>query len=172
VKNYDLVLYREIPEEIYDRYVDFINEVLIAKEFYNPVKKDIREFTNEDLLRSIRNDKEDGDPMYMFTLFDKEKIVGFCMVYIQKEDNDVFIQHCGRLTAVAEKYRGMNFGKYLKARMYLKISEDYPKFRHILTDTYPWNKYMFRINEEFGFKIFCEGCVFRFTKEHLEKISE
>jgi len=170
VKDYNLILYRDMPEEIYDRYVNFINEVLVAKEFYNPVKKDIREYTKEDLLRSIRDDKEDGDPMYMFILFDKEKIAGFCMVYIEKEDDDVFIQHCGGFTAVAEKYRGMNFAKYLKARMYLKISEDYPNFRHALTDTYPWNKYMFRVNEDLGFKTLCEGCIFKFTKEHLEKI--
>ncbi len=54
--------------------------------------------------------------------------------------------------------------------MYLKIREDYPNFRHALTDTYPWNKYMFKINEELGFKILCEGCIFKFTKENLDKI--
>jgi len=169
-QNYNLILYKEIPEEIYDRYVDFINEVLVAKEFYNPVKKKIKEYTKDDLLRRVQNDKEDGDPMYVFVLFDKENIVGFCSVYIQKEDEDVFIQHCGGFTAVAIKYRGRNFAKYLKAKMYLKIYEDYPNFRHALTDTYPWNKYMFRINEDLGFKILCEGCIFKFTKENLEKI--
>ena len=56
--------------------------------------------------------------------------------------------------------------------MYLKIQEDYPDFEQIFTDTYPWNKYMYRINEEFGFKPFQKGYTFRFTKEYLEKLNE
>ncbi|MDQ3022473.1 MAG: hypothetical protein M3R36_18185 [Bacteroidota bacterium] len=167
-KDYNLILYREIPEEIFDSYVVFMNDVLNAKEFSNPVKQKLRVYTKDNLLRSIKIDKEEGYLMYMYMLFDKENIAGVCKVYIEKEDESVFVQQCGGITGVADKYRGKGLAKYLKALMYLKMSEDYPDFRHVLTDTFPWNKHMFSINEEFGFRIFNEGCIFMFTKNDLE----
>lgn len=170
VKDLDLKLYRDVPEDIFNRYVDFMNDALPAKDIYNPEKEEFIKYTKEDLLRRIRIDKEDGDPMYLYILSDKNNIAAYCKVYLEKEDDSFFIQHCGGLTGVACKYRGKGFGKYLKAKMYLKIAEDYPDFRHAITDTYPWNKYMFRINGELGFKVFNEGCIFRFTKSDLERL--
>jgi GNAT superfamily N-acetyltransferase len=169
-KSLDLKLFRTIPEEIFEKYIDYMNDLLKAKEHHNPEREEFTKYRKEDLLRSIRIDEEDGDPMYMFMLFDKESIAGSCKVYIEREDDGVFIQHCGGLTGVAENYRGKGLAKFLKARMYLKISEDYPGFRHAITDTYPWNKYMYRINEELGFRIFNEGIIFKFTKSNLEKL--
>lgn len=170
VKEYNLVFYREIPEEIFERYIDYMNDVLKTKDLNSPVKTEFVRYTKERLLRGIQIDKEDGDPMYMFMLFDNGNIAGSCKVYIEKEDDGVFIQHCGGLTGVAEKYRGNGIAKYLKANMYLKIMEDFPDFRHAITDTYPWNKHMYSINEELGFKIFNEGFIFKFTKEILKNI--
>ncbi|HMS34947.1 MAG TPA: GNAT family protein [Ignavibacteria bacterium] len=168
-KNLDLKLFRKIPEEIFERYIDYMNDILKAKEHYNPDRYDFVKYKKEDLLRSIEIDEEDGDPMYMYMLFENENIAGSCKIYIEKEDDSVFIQHCGGLTGVAENYRGKGLAMYLKAGMYLKISEEYPGFRHAVTDTYPWNKYMFRINEELGFRIFYEGSIFKFTKSNTEK---
>ena len=168
--NLDLKLFRKIPEELSEIYIDYMNDVLKAKEHHNPKREEFTKYRKEDLIRNIKIDEEDGDPMYMFMLFDKDNIAGSCKVYIEKEDDSVFIQHCGGLTGVAEKYRGNGLAKYMKANMYLKISEDYPYFRHAITDTYPWNKYMFRINEELGFRIFNEGSIFKFTKNNLEKL--
>ena len=168
--NLDLKLFRKIPEEISEIYIDYMNDILKAKEHHNPKRKEFIDYKKKDLLWSIKIDEEDGDPMYLFMLFDKDKIAGSCKVYIEKEDDSVFIQHCGGLTGVAEKYRGKGLAKYLKASMYLKTSEDYPGFRHAITDTYPWNKYMFRINEELGFRIFNEGSIFKFTKSNLTNL--
>ncbi len=168
--NLDLKLFRKFPEEISEIYIDYMNDILKAMGHHNPKRKEFIKYRKEDLLESIKTDEEEGDPMYLFMLFDKDNIAGSCRVYIEKEDDSVFIQHCGGLTGVAENYRGKGLAKYLKARMYLKISEDYPGFRHAITDTYPWNKYMFRINEELGFRIFNEGSIFKFTKSNLEKL--
>lgn len=168
--NLDLKLFRKFPEEISEIYIDYMNDILKAKELHNPKRKEFIKYREVDLLKSIKADEEDGDPMYLFMLFDNDNIAGSCRVYIEKEDDSAFIQHCGGLTGVAENYRGKGLAKYLKASMYLKISEDYPGFRHAITDTYPWNKYMFRINEELGFRIFNEGSIFKFTKSNLEKL--
>ncbi len=169
-KDLELKLLRKIPEEIYGRYIDYMNDILKEKERFNPERDDFVKYQYKDLMRSIKIDEEDGDPMYMYMLFDDEIIAGSCKIYIEKEDDGVFIQHCGGLTGVAENYRGKGLAKYLKASMYLKICEEYPGFRHAITDTYPWNKHMFRINEELGFRIFNEGTIFKFTKSNLEKI--
>jgi hypothetical protein len=49
----------------------------------------------------------------------------------------------------------------------LKMLKENKDFKYVTTDTSPWNKYMFRINEEFGFKKHRTGCSFKLTKELL-----
>jgi hypothetical protein len=46
--------------------------------------------------------------------------------------------------------------------------QNYPDFEIITSDTMPWNKHMFKINEELGFKPYKTGARFKFTKEFLE----
>ncbi|MEO8209737.1 MAG: hypothetical protein ABI840_04185 [bacterium] len=167
-KNYELKLLHEFPEEIHTGFTEIMDDVIQESHLYNPQEREYKEFTNEHLLKMINQDKEDGDPMYMYVLIDKNRIAAFCRVYIEKDSTNYFIQHCGGLTGVGKNYRGKGFAKYLKAKMYLKIMDDYPDFEYAKTDTYPWNKYMYRINEEMGFKLCEKGLTFRFTKEFLE----
>jgi hypothetical protein len=169
-ENYELKLLHEFPEELHTEFIAIMDDVNRESQLFNPQKREYKEFTKERLIKMINQDKEDGDPMYMYVLFDRDKIAAFCRVYIEKDSKNYFIQHCGGLTGVGKNYRGKGFAKYLKAKIYLKINEDYPDFEYALTDTYPWNKYMFRINEEFGFKPFEKGMTFGFTKEYLEKL--
>ncbi|MDQ3022238.1 MAG: hypothetical protein M3R36_16945, partial [Bacteroidota bacterium] len=164
-KNYELKLLHEFPEELYNGFTEIMNDVIQESHLYNPKEREYKEFTKEELLKMINQDKEDGDPMYMYVLIDKNRIAAFCRVYIEKDSTNFFIQHCGGLTGVGKNYRGKGFAKYLKAKMYLKIIEDYPDFKYAQTDTYPWNKYMYRINEAMGFKVCEKGLTFRFTKE-------
>ena len=78
------------------------------------------------------------------------------------------IHYDGGLTGVHKNYRGNGFGKYLKAKMFFHLLMNYPDFNIISTDTMQWNKYMYKINEDFGFKHYKTGARFRFTKEFLE----
>ncbi|MDQ3022239.1 MAG: GNAT family N-acetyltransferase [Bacteroidota bacterium] len=169
-KNYEIKLFHEIPEEIHDRFVKYMNEVTIDSNFYHPKKKIMKEYTMKDLLDRVQDIKEDACPFYMYMLFDNKNIVGHCSVFIDIKNNKHWIDHEGAgYTSVGRNYRGKNLAKYLKAKMYLKIQEDYPDFEYILTDTFSWNKYMYRINEEFGFRPYQKGYTFQFTKEFLEK---
>ncbi|MDQ3022470.1 MAG: GNAT family N-acetyltransferase [Bacteroidota bacterium] len=170
IKNYELKLLHEFPEELLENFTEIMKDVNQESQLFNPQKKKRKEYTKVDLLGIINADIEDGDPMYMYVLFDKNKIAAFCRVYIERDSESYFIQHCGGLTGVGKNYRGKGFAKYLKAKMYMKIIEDYPDFEFALTDTYPWNKYMYRINEEMGFKPHRKEYAFGFTKEHLEKL--
>ncbi|MBK8550725.1 MAG: hypothetical protein IPL53_06550 [Ignavibacteria bacterium] len=169
--NYVLELFHEIPNEIYGRFVNYMNEVIIDSNIYHPKRKAIKEYTMKDLLERVEDIKNDSCPYYMYIMFDKENIVAHCSVFIDTDSksNTHWIDHIGAgYTAVSRNYRGNNLSKYIKAKMYLKIQEDYPDFEYIMTDTFPWNKHMYRINEEFGFKPSQKGYTFRFTKEFLD----
>ena len=155
---YKLVLYDTIHEEILDRYVDIYNEARMDMNQFNPNKPVITKRTREDVLKKLKWDKGPEDKMYMYMLFDNEKIAAFCSLFIRAE-NKHMIDQAGGLTTVGRNYRGQNLARFLKAKIYLKMLEEYPDFEFIRTDTYPWNKYMYRINEEMGFKpyeVYCE----------------
>lgn len=172
ISNYELKLYREIPEEIHQKYVDYMLEVNNDKNDLHPKKRRTLDYTMNDLLTRLKDMEDRKFIFYMYIIFDKGEIAAYCSVYVLTIDGKPFIEHGGNLTSARRKYRGMGFAKYLKAKMYLKIQEDYPDFSQILTDTYPWNKYMYRINEEMGFKVTEKGLTFRFTKEYLDKFSD
>jgi len=170
-QSYELKLFHNIPEEIYDRFVNYMNEVIIDSNFFHPKKKVINEYTMSDLLERVNDIKEDRCPFYMYMLFDNNNIAGHCSAFVGMTDNIHWIDHIGAgFTSAGRNYRGKNLAKYLKAKMYMKIQEDYPDFQYIMTDTFPWNKYMYRINEQMGFTPFMKEYNFRFTKEHLGKI--
>jgi len=170
-QSYESKLFHNIPEELYDRFVNYMNEVIIDSNFFHPKKRVINEYTMSDLLERVKDIKEDRFPYYMYMLFENNNIAGHCSVFVNMTDNKHWIDHIGAgYTSAGRKYRGNNLAKYLKAKMYLKIQEDFPDFQYIMTDTFPWNKYMYRINEQMGFAPFMKEYNFRFTKEHLEKI--
>ncbi|MBK8550724.1 MAG: GNAT family N-acetyltransferase [Ignavibacteria bacterium] len=154
---YKLVLYDTIPEEILDRYVEILNEARLDMDEFNPHKKTFVKRSREDVLKKLKWDKGPNDEMYMYMLFDNEKIAAFCSLFV-REPNKHMIDQAGGLTTVGRNYRGQNLAKYLKAKIYIKMLEEHPDFEFIRTDTYPWNKYMYRINEEFGFKPYEEYC--------------
>ena len=164
--NYKLVLYDTIHEEILDRYVDIYNEAREDMNKYNPDKPVIIKRTREDVLKKLRWDKGPRDKMYMYMLFDDDKIAAFCSLFI-REENKHMIDQAGGLTTVGRNYRGQNLARFLKAKIYLKMLEEYPDFEFIRTDTYPWNKYMYRINEEMGFKAYEVYSELRFNYDKL-----
>lgn len=161
VNNFKLKLFSTIPEELFGRYVEYINEIYEDANEFHPMKEKPKKFTMNDLIARVEDMKNDNSPYYLYMLFDGNKIAAFCAVFIDKIDGVFMIEHRGGFTTTGRNYRGLGLAKFLKAKMYLKINEDFPDFEYILTDTFPWNKYMYRINEEFGFKPFKKGYTFR-----------
>lgn len=158
---YELKLFHTIPEEIYERYIEYINEIYEDSNEFHPKKEKPKKFNMSDLIVKVADMKNDNSPYYLYILFDGFNIAAFCGVFIDKADGKNYIEHRGGFTTTGRKYRGKGLARYLKAKMYLKIQEDFPDFEFILTDTFPWNKYMYSINEEFGFKPFQKGYTFR-----------
>lgn len=167
-----LVLYRDIPEELYGSFIELDNEASVDKEKFHPKMKDPSVMNKKDLRKAIESKNIAGHPFYMYVLLDKNKIAAFCSVYIR--DNGKSVDHVGNLglTTVGRNYRGRGLAKFLKANMYLKMLEEQPGFEYIITDTYQWNKYMYRINEEFGFAPNIKRVRYRLTKDFLKTFIE
>jgi hypothetical protein len=166
---FKIVFYKNLPEDLMNEYVRFVNPVFKDIDSLNPFldRKPIT-ITKDDLIRWNKMDKVNNNIKYYYILFnEKEEIAALTCVIINKNNTSI-IRYNNGLTAVGREYRGQGLGKYLKAKMFFKLEEDFPEFKFIHTDTMPWNKYMFKINEEFGFKPFKKGAKFRFTKEFLE----
>ncbi|HMQ69387.1 MAG TPA: hypothetical protein PKA90_10235 [Ignavibacteria bacterium] len=159
--DFELKLYDMIPEELYERYIIYINEIYEDANEFHPKKEKPKKFSLNDLKVRAEDIKNDNLPYYLYVLFDRDNIAAFCAVFIDKADGKFFIEHRGGFTTTGRNYRGKGLARFLKAKMYLKINEDYPDFEYILTDTFPWNKYMYKVNEEFGFKPFQKGYTFR-----------
>lgn len=157
----------DVNEDLFDRYYEVYNEARIAMNAFNPHRKKVTKRTKENLRTKLKFDKGPEDKMFMYMLFDGDAIAAFSSFYVRKENPKV-IDHSGGLTAVSGKYRGNGYAKFLKAKLYIKILDEYPDFDYIRTDTYPWNKYMYKINEEMGFKPFKEFTEFRISKYKLK----
>ena len=106
--------------------------------------------------------------MFVYMLMDDDNIAAFCSLFIRVE-NKHMVDQAGGLTTVGRNYRGQNLARFLKAKMYLKMLDEYPDFEFIRTDTYPWNKHMYRINEEMGFKPYEKYTEMKFKKSQIEK---
>ena len=166
--NLRLEFFDNVSDEIFDRYYEVYNEARVSMNEFNPHRKEVVKRSKENLRTKLRFDTGPEDKMFMYMLFDGDEIAAFSSLYVRKERPKV-IDHGGGLTAVSGKYRGNNFAKFLKAKLYVKILNEYPDFEYIMTDTYPWNKYMYRINESMGFKPFKEFTEFRISKDKLNK---
>ncbi len=168
ISGYELRFYNNVPEELLDKYVQLRNEISEDMANLKPVKHLNKKWSKNDFTRSAEIDKLQGATMNMHMLLDEAgEIAAFCSLYTD-EDKPEIIRQSGGLTAVARDHRGKGFASYLKAKMYLKLLEENRDFKFVETDTMPWNTYMYRINERFGFKPFEYGFDFKLTKEFLK----
>lgn len=168
VAGYELRFLNDIPEELLDKYVKLRNDISEDMASLKPVKHLNKKWTRKDIKRMAESDKLQGAMMHMYMLIDSSgEIAAFCSLYTD-EDNPEIIRQSGGLTAVARTHRGRGFAAYLKAKMYLKLLNENKTFKFVETDTMPWNTYMYRINEKFGFKPKEYGSEFKLTKQFLE----
>jgi GNAT superfamily N-acetyltransferase len=82
-------------------------------------------------------------------------------------DKETFINQY--MTGVKQKHRGRGLGKWLKAAMLLRIREEFPQVRVVVTGNATSNAAMLSINERLGFKPHKEGIVAQITLEALER---
>lgn len=158
----------EIPGSIMDNYIECMNRFSDDITSLNPYKRDYPPYTAESWAVRERSFARLGLYMLMVILFDYTgKIAGMCSVYTDENRREL-IRHNGGITGVTHKYRGKGIGRFLKAKMHLKLLEENKDFRYITTDTMPWNIPMWNINREFGFKEYRKGNCFKLSTEFIE----
>lgn len=72
------------------------------------------------------------------------------------------------LTGVRDMYRGRGLGKWLKAKMLLRVRRELPHVRVVSTGNASSNQAMLSINERLGFRTHKEPVVVEMTREALE----
>lgn len=171
ISEYRLMYCEELPEELYENFTILMYDILDDYRALHPVKQERKRMEKADWQLRDKSEKLSGAKMQMYALLTPEnEIAAYCSLYVDN-DNKETIRHSGGFTAVARAHRGKGFAAYLKAKMYLKLLAENPDFTNIETDTMPWNIYMYRINERFGFKPFKYGYEFKLTKEFIKNIT-
>ncbi len=61
------------------------------------------------------------------------------------------------MTGVKDIHRGRGLGKWLKAAMLLRVREEYPQVKVVITGNATSNAAMLSINERLGFRLYREG---------------
>ncbi len=168
LNGWKLECYTEIPADIIDDYINCMNEFSIDISTLNPFKRSYPPYTAETWKEQLESYNVKGMGLLIYILSHSDgKIAGMCSVFTDAYQKQV-IRHNGGITGVTAKHRGKGIGKYLKAKMHLKLLEENKEFEYITTDTMPWNKHMFRINEEIGFKPYRKASCFKITREFLQ----
>ncbi len=165
----NLRYFNEIPADLINEFVDSINNCFKDRDNLAKYHHQYPPLTPEEWYKDKQNLKAMGTKLQILILFDENsKIAGFCWVCIDSYRKKI-IRHNDGFTAVNEDYRGKGIGKFLKAKLYIKLLEENKDFEYLTSDTMPWNKYMYKINEEFGFKPYRHGYVFKLTNEIINK---
>jgi len=158
----------EVPDELWDNFTELMYDIIDDYRSLNPVKHDGKRIEKKDWQLKLKSETLSGAKMQMYMLLTPDhKIAAYCSLFIDKNNRET-IRHGGGFTAVARDHRGKGFAKFLKAKIYLKLLDENRDFTKIETDTMPWNKYMYRINEEFGFIPFKYGYEFKLTNEFIK----
>ncbi|MEE9163868.1 MAG: GNAT family N-acetyltransferase, partial [Thermoplasmata archaeon] len=76
------------------------------------------------------------------------------------------------MTGVRRSYRGRGLGKWLKAAMLLRVREELPQVRVVVTSNAVSNASMLSINERLGFKLYREGMEVQIGLAELEAYLE
>lgn len=169
IDGYTLKYFTTFPAEVVDNFTSMMNEVFAGMNKLNPYGVIITERTAEFWIKKYKYETGDDSEMKMFMLFDKDNnIAAYCSLFVDKE-YPLKVRHEGGFTVVAPGHRGKGFARFLKAKMYLMLLEENESFTYLTTDTMPWNTYMYRINEEFGFKPYQHGIDLKVTKATVEK---
>jgi len=161
---------KKFPANLFEKYSRLVKPIYEELLKINPVLKNLNiVITDDDMKETFSlNENLSYTTNYYFIMWNEnEEMIALHQVIIKNNDPKT-IRCNGGFTCVRNDNRGKGIGKYLKSKMILYLFENNPDFKMITSDTMPWNKHMFRINEELGFKPFKTGARFRFTKEFLE----
>lgn len=159
-------LYYTISQEIIEEYCKIYTETLNQQPFGDlDIGKIV--FTPEMIRYNEKNTAELGRKHLTYmTIESNGDISGFTEMMYNPEKETMIVQ---LLTGVKIDYRGRGLGKWLKAAMLLKMSEEFPQVKVVTTGNATTNEPMLSINERLGFEVHKEGISAQMS---LEKLGE
>ncbi|MEW5924198.1 MAG: hypothetical protein AB1746_09440, partial [Candidatus Zixiibacteriota bacterium] len=112
--------------------------------------------------------RENNRAMYIFTLHDKDDMIGFTNAMIARHDPANAYQ---AMSGIVSKYRGKGLSKWLKAALFRKIGEDFPGNKSMITDMRAVNYPIQAVNEQMGYKLTSEGAEYSILLEKLKEFA-
>ncbi|MEE9173694.1 MAG: GNAT family N-acetyltransferase [Thermoplasmata archaeon] len=143
-----------LDDDLIEEFCEVANEVSnqeprgdldLGDEFFTPeiLKKRVDSFVDAGgTLRRALTVEEDG------------RISGYTVMGYHPSEGTLIRQYG---TGVREVYRGRGLGKWVKAAMLLRIREEFPEVRVVITGNATTNAPMLSINDRLGFKPYKDG---------------
>ncbi|MCK4877831.1 MAG: GNAT family N-acetyltransferase, partial [Candidatus Heimdallarchaeota archaeon] len=161
-----LEFFYSIPDEIIEPYSKIYTETLNQQPLGDLDLKDII-YTPENLREMEKRHTELGRTHLTYiTVEPNGEISGLTEMLFAPERETMIIQ---LLTGVKQEHRGRGLGKWLKAKMMLRIKEEFPSVKIASTDNATTNTPMLSINDRLGFKVHKEGITGQMKTEELGK---
>ncbi len=147
-KDYDLRHYEDIPDELMDEYCDVFNELL--NDMPNDSKiSDFSHINPKEVKQKQVHNRKHHQCSYRYLVFDDSKLIAKTNVFLNKKNPQEMHQY---MTGVLKPYRGQGFGKWIKAAMFLKLTEDFPDLEVIKTETHLKNVASKGLSKQMGFE--------------------
>lgn len=160
-----LDMFTELPEEIIEEYSNLFTKLL--NDMPQPEVPTIYNMTADYTRKGQIANLEAGNIIYRLLAFNQENtMIAKCNVRIFKKVPEYPYQF---MTGVEEKYRGRAIGKWFKSVMYPLIFDKHPEVYGIVTEMFPYNKYIQNINSQIGFEKIGERGEYLMSKEDFSK---
>jgi len=146
-ENYELRHYELIPDDLLNEYCSVFTELLNDV----PTKSQIYELKvdPEKQRKREQGDIKNNQYSYRYLVFDEGKMIGMTNVYLNKSTPEIMNQY---MTGTLKKYRRQGIGKWMKAAMYFKLTEDFPDLKVIKTEIHPNNIGSKKLSENMGYE--------------------
>ncbi len=146
-KQYTLQHYEDIPDELLEEYCKVFNQ-FIGDMPNDSLINDFQINPATIKARQVQNRKQDLCSC-RYLVFDGSQLIAKTNVSIHKRHPETMYQY---MTGVLEEYRGRGIGTWLKAAMFIKLTEDFPKLKTIKTQIHSKNIGSKQLNLQMGYK--------------------
>ena len=148
-----LTFHTKIPDDILEIYCRVYTEV-VNQAPLDDLEMGAQIITPEHWRKNEQR-IEAGGGIWLTAMLHEENgdISGLTDVVYLPEHADMLYQ---QLTGVPENYRGQGKGKWLKAAMLLRVRDEFPGVKTIVTQNATSNEPMLAINDRLGFKLYRE----------------
>lgn len=103
---------------------------------------------------------------YAYLMFNQDEMIGFTNAAIYAWGAKDIYQ---AMTGVLPEYRGKELGRWMKAALYLKLTEDFPENETVTTDMRSANDPILRLNASMGYKLVAKGGEFALKPTDLDE---